>query len=164
MNSTQILPFQYSDHDAIQLKILQKQQRRGPGYWKVNTSILKHENYQNAIKIFWQDSQEQKQNYNNITQWWEVGKLYLKMISINYSSTLNQKIKIAQQKATNEILLEKQKETPNLNEIIELLNQLEDIQNYNKQETIIRSKEKFILDQEQPNKYFFEQEKTEQKK
>ena len=161
MNSTQILPFQYSEHDSIQLKILQKQQRRGPGYWKVNTSILKHENYQNAIKNFWQDSQEQKQNYNNITQWWEVGKLYLKMISINYSSTLNQKIKIAQQKATNEILLEKQKETPNLNKIIELLNQLEDIQNYNKQGTIIRSKEKFILDQEQPNKYFFEQEKIE---
>ena len=164
MNSTQILPFQYSEHDSIQLKILQKQQRRGPGYWKVNTSILKHENYQNAIKNFWQDSQEQKQNYNNITQWWEVGKLYLKMISINYSSTLNQKIKIAQQKATNEILLEKQKETPNLNKIIELLNQLEDIQNCNKQGTIIRSKEKFILDQEQPNKYFFEQEKIEQKK
>ena len=161
MNSTQILPFQYSEHDSIQLKILQKQQRRGPGYWKVNTSILKHENYQNAIKNFWQDSQEQKQNYNNITQWWEEGKLYLKMISINYSSTLNQKIKIAQQKATNEILLEKQKETPNLNKIIELLNQLEDIQNYNKQGTIIRSKEKFILDQEQPNKYFFEQEKIE---
>ena len=90
MNSTQILPFQYSEHDSIQLKVLQKQQRRGPGYWNINTSILKHENYQNAIKNFWQDSQEQKQNYNNITQWWEVGKLYLKMILFKHPKPKNQ--------------------------------------------------------------------------
>ena len=38
------------------------------------------------------------------------------------------------------------------------------MQNYKKQGTIIRSKEKLILEQEQPNKYFFEQEKTKKRK
>ena len=46
----------------------------------------------------------------------------------------------------------------------ELHNQLENIRNYKKQGTIIRSKEKLILEQEQPNKFFFEQEKSKQKK
>ena len=86
------------------------------------------------------------------------------MILIRYSTLLNQNIKKAQEEATNKILLEKQKEIPNLNKIKELYNQLEDIQNYKKQGTIIRSKEKLILEQEQPNKYFFEQEKSKQKK
>ena len=86
------------------------------------------------------------------------------MISIRYSTILNQNIKKAQEEATNKILLEKQKEIPNLNKIKELYNQLEDMQNYKKQGTIIRSKEKLILEQEQPSKYFFEQEKSKQKK
>ena len=86
------------------------------------------------------------------------------MISIWYSTILNQNIKKAQEEATNKILLEKQKEIPNLNKIKELYNQLEDIQNYKKQGTIIRSKEKSILEQEQPNKHFFKQEKSQQKK
>ena len=60
--------------------------------------------------------------------------------------------------------MEKQKEIPNLNKITELHNQLEDMQNYKKQGTITRSKEKLILEQEQPNKYFFEQEKTKKRK
>ena len=58
---------------------------------------------------------------------------------------------------------EKQKETPNLNKISKLHNHLEDIENYKKQGTVIRSKERIKLEQEQPNKYFFEQEKTKQK-
>ena len=86
------------------------------------------------------------------------------MILIRYSTILNQNIKKAQEEATNKILLEKQKEIPNLNKIKELYNQLEDMQNYKKQGTIIRNKEKLILEQEQPYKYFFEQEKSKQKK
>lgn len=33
-----------------------------------------------------------------------------------------------------------------------------------KQRTVIRSREKIIIEQEQPNEYLFEQEKTKQKK
>ena len=135
MKSIQIIPFKYFDHDVVQIKIIQKQQKRGPGYWKLNTSILKHDNYKNAIKKFWQDWQNQKQNCDTITQWWDVAKLYIILNMI-----LNHNIKKVQEEATNKILLEKQKEIPNLNKITELHNQLEDMQNYKKQGTIIRSK------------------------
>ena len=45
---------------------------------------------------------------------------------------------------------EKQKETPNLKKISKLRNPLEDIENYKKQGTVIRSKEQIILQQKQP--------------
>lgn len=86
------------------------------------------------------------------------------MLSIKYSTILNQNIKIAQEETTNEIIKEKQKETPDLNKISKLHNQLKDIENYKKQGTVIRSKEKIIIEQEQANKYFFDEEKTKEKK
>ena len=42
--------------------------------------------------------------------------------------------------------------------------ELEEIENYKKQGTIIRSKEKIILNEKKPTKYFFLQEKQKQKK
>ena len=86
------------------------------------------------------------------------------MLSIKYSTILNQNIKIGQEETTNEIIKEKQKETPDLNKISKLHNQLKDIENYKKQGTVIRSKEKIIMEQEQANKYFFDEEKTKLKK
>ena len=86
------------------------------------------------------------------------------MLSIKYSTILNQNIKIGQEETTNEIIKEKQKETPDLNKIPKLHNQLKDIENYKKQGTVIRSKEKIIMEQEQANKYFFDEEKTKLKK
>ena len=86
------------------------------------------------------------------------------MLSIKYSTILNQNIKIGQEETTNEIIKEKQKETPDLNKISKLHNQLKDIENYKKQGTVFRSKEKIIIEQEQANKYFFDEEKTKLKK
>ena len=86
------------------------------------------------------------------------------MLSIKYSTILNQNIKIGQEETTNEIIKEKQKETPDLKKISKLHNQLKDIENYKKQGTVFRSKEKIIIEQEQANKYFFDEEKTKLKK
>ena len=86
------------------------------------------------------------------------------MLSIKYSTILNQNIKIGQEETTNEIIKEKQKETPDLKKISKLHNQLTDIENYKKQGTVFRSKEKIIIEQEQANKYFFDEEKTKLKK
>ena len=86
------------------------------------------------------------------------------MLSIKYSTILNQNIKIGQEEITNEIIKEKQKETPDLKKISKLHNQLKDIENYKKQGTVFRSKEKIIIEQEQANKYFFDEEKTKLKK
>ena len=50
-NST-ILPFQYSDHDTLITEFILGSGTRGPGYWKLNTSILQHENFNVANNEF----------------------------------------------------------------------------------------------------------------
>ena len=53
----------------------------------------------------------------------------------------------------------KRKQTANQHKINKAQQHLEDIQNYKMSGSIIRSKEKIILEQEKPNKFFFDQEK-----
>ena len=50
------------------------------------------------------------------------------------------------------ILIEKLKETPDIVRISKLHSKLEDIENYRKQGTKITSREKLIIEQEQPSK------------
>ena len=47
--STDIRPAVRADHNAISLKISLQGIKKGPGYWKLNGSVLKDEFYQNKI-------------------------------------------------------------------------------------------------------------------
>ena len=47
---SKILPFQYSDHNALFAEFLLRV--RFQGYWKLNTSILEHETFRIAFQIF----------------------------------------------------------------------------------------------------------------
>ena len=52
ITESKILPFQYSDHDALFAEFLLRVRTRGPGYWKLNTSILDHETFRIAFQTF----------------------------------------------------------------------------------------------------------------
>ena len=49
---SKIIPFQYSDHEALLTEFILRAGLRGPVYWKLNTSILSHANFQTALKNF----------------------------------------------------------------------------------------------------------------
>ena len=104
-----------SDHDAIQLIIrILKTNVPGIGYWKLKTSILKQITFQKLFKNFWKDWQKEKNKYLSLNQWWELGKLYFKMIAIQFSTEKNQKINKNLQKLANNILAEKNEKEPNI--------------------------------------------------
>ena len=83
-------------------------------------------------------------------------------MAIRFSTEKNQKINNKLQKLTNSILQEKNKEQPNKTNIENWQNQINNIENYKTQGTIIRSKEITIINEEIPNKYFYLQEQQKQ--
>ena len=85
-------------------------------------------------------------------------------MAIKFSTEKNQKINNKLQKLTNSILQEKNKEQSNKINIENWQNQINDIENYKTQGTIIRSKEMTIINEETPNKYFYLQEQQKQAK
>ena len=72
----QITQNHLSDHRMISISIKKKKKtakKRGPSYWKLNSSILENKDYKNKISSFWQKWQERKQN-EDPTIWWTMVK------------------------------------------------------------------------------------------
>ena len=60
----QIIPNTISDHYSVSLHIqINKNEPKGPGIWKLNTSILTHKTFQNIFKQVWKDWQNEKTKY-----------------------------------------------------------------------------------------------------
>ena len=72
-------------------------------------------------------------------------------------------IRNKQDELTQLITIERTKPNPNQDKIQEAHQHLQDIDNYKISGSIICSKEKMILEQEKPNKFFFGQQKQKQK-
>ena len=73
------------------------------------------------------------------------------MLAIEYCKEQNYKTLQKQKNLTNQILIEKIKPAANLEQLEIWQQQLEEIENYRIQGTIIRSKEKHIINQEKTN-------------
>ena len=108
--------------------------------------------------------QKQKAKCNSINKWWELGKIYFKILAINYSKQHNLELKKRQQKLIKQILEEKTENPTNLNNINIWQEQLLELQNYEAQGTVIRSREETIINEEKPSKFFYHQEKQKQNK
>ena len=126
---SKILPFQYSDHDAVFAEFLLRVRTRGPRYWKLNTSILDHETFRIAFQTFWQEWKQQQKDYKDMSTWWEVGKLYFKMLATQYCVQIQKNIRNKQDEPAQFITIEKTKPNPNQDKI-QAHQHLQDIDNY----------------------------------
>lgn len=86
LRSAEIVPCPHSDHAAVLADFdVAPAQQRGPGVWKLNTSLLEDENYLSLIKDFWVFWQRQKAFFPSPLVWWDVGKQRIKVLSIKFS-------------------------------------------------------------------------------
>ena len=161
--NSHILPFQYSDLEALVTEFTLGSGTRDPGYCKLNTFILQHETFKKATENLWHDWQNQKDSYNSIATWWDIGKFYFKMLATQYCIQMQKNIRKKQTQLTELIKKEKYNPNPGQHKINNAHQQLQDIDNYKTAGSIICSKEKLILEQEKPNRFFFDQEKRKQK-
>ena len=67
-----------------------KPKKRGPSYWKFNSSILENKDYTNKITSFWQRWQERKRNYEDPTIWWDNGKKLIQGITKDFCTELKE--------------------------------------------------------------------------
>jgi len=63
----------------------------GPGLWKLNTSVLQNEDYIKLITDFWITWRRSQNNFDSLSEWWELGKFKIKELSIDFCSKLAKK-------------------------------------------------------------------------
>ena len=69
----------YSDHfHAVFVERKNQQLKWGEGYWILNSTLPKDENYRTEIKKPWNNWRSQKHCFSSVSQWWEKGKKHVR--------------------------------------------------------------------------------------
>lgn len=161
----------FTDHQAISLKIQTSTAKsKGPGYWKLNNSILNEENYLLKIEKLI-DKYQTLMSINNtdIRLLWDALKIEIKEFSIQYcknkSKFKRNKIQEIEKKLKELIIdLNENKNRITSEQIEELEIELEQEYEYKSKGAQIRSKEEWCEKGEKNNKYFLGLEKSRQNK
>ena len=89
VNSCDLLLCPFSGHSAVLLKCPTPEPLpRGPGRWKLNTSILANGDFITLISEFWTSWCLVKDSFNSLQAWWDCGKERIKSITISFCSQL----------------------------------------------------------------------------
>ena len=177
INLADIVPGYKTDHSMILLKIALHHNRRGRGFWKLNTSLLKEEEYLNLIKttIYQTKNEYQSDNSVNPALLWDMIKMKVRKKSIAYATAKNYKSKSREDTLYKEMSgLEKELEEntalsdtqksllqPKLDN---LRREMEEIIEYRtKGAAMLRSKTRWYNEGEKNTKYFLSLEKRQYK-
>ena len=165
VNTAQILPCINSDHNTITLSLKSTKEKRGPSYWKFNSSLLKDKEYVTKInKVIEESAVKHFSENKNIM--WELIKMDIRSATISYS-VYKQKERTVYESNLKTELSRLQKEindTNNTDDIIQHMlgieNQLKSIENEKINGIIMRSKIKWSEEGEKNTSFFLNLEKN----
>lgn len=83
---TAIIPTSISDHKLITVECTLDRTNRKSCYWHFNIKLLEDKNFCEYFNGFWETWKREKNYYEDITQWWEVGKVHIRNFCQQYTS------------------------------------------------------------------------------
>ena len=154
------IPCVYSDHDMIVLKAQYSDTERGPGTWKMNSSVIQSDLFKRCFIDLWSSWREKKSNFSDLGLWWDLGKNKIKELTIWVSTKLKQDEQKTQIWLENEI--KRIKSVPNYDQVYlyDLELRLRSFLDRRAEGQRIRSRVKWFEEGEQSTKFFHSIEKT----
>ena len=89
MTKTKIVSAPLSDHQAITLSLNTTECERGPGFWKMNVSILENDIFDRTFLSFWESWKDKIKDHKSKKIWWELAKLKIKELSIEIAKQIS---------------------------------------------------------------------------
>ena len=83
--SSRILPNIKSDHSLLKIALLQDEERRGRGIWKLNISLQQNSQYVNLIKETIKKAKDDSKNLTNKMLIWNFVKCCIRTESISFA-------------------------------------------------------------------------------
>lgn len=158
-----ILPAYVSDHSVITLSVVICGETKGPGYWKLNCSLLHDQKYVEHInKVIRDTSTKNKMEKLDPLLSWEMIKLSIRGETIKFSKQRARKEKGIQKKLEQNLkTLEANEESISANheEIDRIKRQLDNELDKQAKGAAIRARVRWIEEGEKSTKYFFNLEK-----
>ena len=135
----------------------------GPSYWKLNTSILQNKEYKQKIETFWLHWKNKKNIYPDQTKWWDMAKIYTQGIPKDFCIDLEQQETKLLREYRAEIHSLYQQYSINHEQIDETQSKIDLIEQRSLKGAMVRSRTKFIQNEETPSKFFYAAETVFQK-
>ncbi len=104
-SNSEITAFPLSDHDMVTTKIRHTIQKAGRGFWRCNTQYLENDSFKEVIANTWANWVTQKNNFDNILDWWDEGKNNIKRAVISFSADASRKRNSEYKEALREVNL-----------------------------------------------------------
>ena len=141
-----------TDHRLLKLFIVVSEDKRGPGYWKLNVSYLDHEDYRKGIEHIVENLDETL----SALEKWECFKRKVKDFSIYFARNTKKKTGLLIRQIENEIstLEDDPNIECNMNRKRLLEAQLDTLCNVKAKGAQIRSRYKWVTEGEKNTKYF----------
>ena len=148
--------FVWSDHDVCVVKCeLPAVAKKGRGYWKLNIQYLEHNRYKQKVQNFWRECKVKKDNYQDIQMWWELGKIYLKAISIEYAQELYQIKSAEKRELLEELRVENEKPQKDKEKIDNIKDKIKKQEIENNKKIFIHTHTAVREADEEPTRYFY---------
>lgn len=90
-----ILPVGFSDHHLVLFDLNMKTITKPNYFWHFNVKLLQDAFFCDSFKLFWNKWKMQKDSFENMCQWWDVGKVNIRIFCQNYSSYNTSRVKFA---------------------------------------------------------------------
>jgi len=154
-----------SDHSVVNLGLKLDMINRGPGFWKLNCSLLREREYLDKIKeVIHECELMYEESAINPIIFWETLKMNIRSETIKYSSAKKKERVKREKELENKIKLIEMNESSeeNCESLEELKLELRDILDRKIEGSMIRSRVRMYEDDEKPSKYFLSLEKHKQ--
>lgn len=81
-----ITPTSLSDHHYMSVTVTSAQSTFKCPYWRFSNRLLQDHNFVHAFTLFWEEWRERKTQYKSLSQWWDIGKVQVKLFCQKYSA------------------------------------------------------------------------------
>ena len=152
-------PLKNLDHKGVSITISDPDQvQPGPGYWKMNASLLDDHEYRKMIRVEMANRFTHKQFYTNPLQWWESTKETIKQCTETFSKQKTSRLALKERLAYKRLALAEATLTaapssPHLQNALLVAKQ--DLAEHEKRRLeglMLRSRSKYLLGQETPSR------------
>ena len=168
--STTITSPTFSDHSAVSFVLQSKEYaKRGPGFWKINNSLLKDDNFTAELAAKIPEYKAKHKYLENKGLYWDMLKMEMRGFCVQYSKRKSKIRRSKERELQKQIdhlmsMLKTNRSKENITELYRLRAELNKIAEYKTKGAIVRSRIRWHEEGEKNTKYFVNLEKRQHSK
>ncbi len=164
-----IFPIAFSDNKLITIDCSVEKRTYKSCYWRFNVKLLNDKRFCDVFQNFWETWKKEKERFESIIQWWDVGKIHIKGFCQQYVSHSTMCMKMTLEWFEKEInaVEEKMFVTNSIHlqeKWTDLKQELCSVLNVKVKTALVRNRFLSIKDMDGPTSYFFNLERKAGKK